>query len=495
MNKSSRRAIHQVILPESDHHLQGGWSVLFVAAAFLLGFLALWLEQSRLLIYFYAAAYVTIAYVFARTMQIWRDPFNPLCLVLAVAFVRLILPGLLFLSGAEVPDDIDAVFQSLQLSDHDWQWGNVLALVGLLGIVLGWLLIQVRWSRVQPVKFLLTDGAKYAALAGMALGVAALLAFVTSNASLSVISSGAFRGTTIQEGTGKFFFLAYFLIAGSVLLSCYLLDKNHGWYSLAPVLVAGFLYSVLGGRNRTLTPIACGLLLLWYFTREQKSWPKFSIKPRYFLLALCGFIVIAWLSYVGLIYRAESGGVQALSQAMSLSAFWEHVQGSVYGDLGQLHSLAGAIAIGPGVLNGQTFYGSLSWPLGMVFPIGGRSAGIFIVETLAGFYNGQKWGLNASLIGDAYLNFELTGVVVVMLVFGALLKLLYLGFRQGKLHCAIYAVAVMSCVQIFWVSIEVWPQAFVTLSATGLLIYLGRTVFRVRYAPEENRQPERHSYA
>src|SRR3970282_2493983 len=102
-------------------------------------------------------------------------------------------------------------------------------------------------------------------------------------------------------------------------------------------------------------------------------------------------------------------------------------------------------------------------------------------------YNGQKWGLNASLIGDAYLNFELTGVVVVMLVFGALLKLLYLGFRQGKLHCAIYAVAVMSCVQIFWVSIEVWPQAFVTLSATGLLIYLGRTVLRVRYAPEENR--------
>jgi len=468
--------------------------MLFVAAAFLLGFLALWLEQSWLLIYFYAEAYVTVAYVFARTMQIWRDPFNPLCLVLAVAFVRLILPGLLFLSGSNVPDDIDAVFQSLQLSDHDWQWGNVLALVGLLGIVLGWLSIQVRWSQEQPVKFLLTDGAKYAALAGMALGLAALLAFVTSNASLSVIASGAFRGTTIQEGTGKFFFLAYFLIAGSVLLSCYLVAKNHGWYSLSPVLAAGFLFSVLGGRNRTLTPIACGLLLLWYFTREQKSWPKFSIKPHYLLLALCGFIVIAWLSYLGLLYRGEYG-VNAFAEALSITKFWAHVQGSVYGDLGQLHSLAGAIAIGPGVLNGQTFYGSLSWPLGMIFPIGGRSAGIFIVETLAGFYKGQKWGLNASLIGDAYLNFGLPGVVVIMLLFGALLKLLYLRFREGRLHSAIYAIAVLSCVQIFWVSIEVWPQALVTLSATWLLIYLGRTVFRVRYAREEYRRAERRVYS
>jgi len=328
----------------------------------------------------------------------------------------------------------------------------------------------------------------------MALGLAALLAFVLSNASLAVVLTGGFRGTTIQEGTGKFFFLAYFLIAGSVLWSCYLLTEERNWLALAPVLAAAMFYWVLGGRNRAMTPIACGLLLLWYFRREQASWPKFSIGPRYLVSAFLGFIVVAWLSYVGLLYRGEYG-VGAFAEALSLTKFWEHVQASVYGDLGQLHSLAGAIAIGPGVLHGVTFIGALSWPLGAIFPIPGRSAGVFIVETLAGFANGNRWGVNASLVGDSYLNFGLLGTIVVTLIFGAILKILYLRFRRGRLHGALYAVAVLSCVQISWVSIEAWPQALVTLGATWLLIFLGRTIFRARYASEEQRQDERRFYA
>lgn len=493
MLTTSQLGICERLFQESHCRLQGSWCVGIVVAAYLLGFLALWPEQDWLLTYFTPAAYLAISYAFVRTLQVWRDPFNPLCLVLAVAFVRFVLPGILFLSGTEVPDEVDSFFRTLQLSDNDWRRGNALALVGLLGVALGWLVVQVRWTRGQPIKFLLAEGVKYTAFLGMAVGLAALAAFVLSNASLDVIVSGAFRGTTIQVGTGKFFFLAYFLIAGSVLLSCYFVTKDRGWYSLTPVLAAAVFYWVLGGRNRAMTPVACGLLLLWYFRREKNSWRKLSIKPRYFALVPCGVMLVAWLSYVGLLYRGEHG-IGAFAEAMSLSGFWEHVQISVFGDLGQLHGLAGAIAIGPGVLNGSTFLGALSWPLGAIFPIPGRSAGVFIVETLAGFMNGQRWGVNASLIGDAYLNFGVGGVMIVMLIFGALLKTIYIRFRQGRLHGAVYAVAALSFVQISWVSIEVWPQALVTLSTTWLLIFLGRTVFRVRYAPEEYRRVEPRVY-
>ena len=119
-----------------------------------------------------------------------------------------------------------------------------------------------------------------------------------------------------------------------------------------------------------MTPIAAGLILLWYSKREESSWRKLSFKPRYIVIAPIIVACLVWLSYVGLLYRGESG-VSAFAEAMSLTGFWQHIQGSVFVDLGQLHSLAGAVAIGPGVLNGDTFYGSLSWPLSSVLPIPG----------------------------------------------------------------------------------------------------------------------------
>jgi O-antigen polysaccharide polymerase Wzy len=477
MLRASQLVVHDHFFQGSDSRLQSSWFTLIVAGAYLLGVLTLWSEQSWLLAYFYAAAYTVISYAFVRTMRVWRDPFNPLCLVLAVAFFRFVLPGVLFLSGLE-PEEIRFI-QALRLSDRDWLLGNTLALVGLLGVILGWLSIQVCWTRGQQIEFLLTDGVKYAAFAGMTVGLVALAMFVGSNASPDVIASGEFRKTTIQPGTGKFFYLAYFLIAGSVLSSYCLLAKKRGWYSLVPVLVAALFYSVLGGRNRAMTPVAGGLLLLWYYRREQNSWRKLSIKPRYFVLIPVMITFAVWLSWVGLLYRGEFG-VRAFAEAMSLTAFWEHVRFTVFGDLGQLHTLAAAIAIGPGVLHGQTFVGALSWPLGMFLSISGKSAGIFIVETLVGFGDGDKWGLNASLIGDAYLNFGLVGVIIVMLIFGALIKTLYVMFRSGRLHSAIYVIAVLSFVHMSWVSVDTWPQALSTLSAITFLILLGKTLFRLR---------------
>jgi oligosaccharide repeat unit polymerase len=334
----------------------------------------------------------------------------------------------------------------------------------------------------KHLKFDLAASVKHASLAGMLVGLAALLTFVRANASLGAIMSGGFRGTTIQVGTGKYFFLAYLLIAGGVLLSCHLLAHGRTRLSMVPLVVTALLYWVLGGRARAMTPIAAGLLLLWYRGREEKAWRKLALRPKYIAVGLLVPLCILWLSYVGLMYRGETG-ILAFSEALSVSRFSQHVKESIFSDLGQLHGLAGAIAIGPGVLGGATFIGALSWPLSNIIPLPGRSAGVFITEELLGFGNDEKrWGFNASLIGDAYLNFGFSGVVMVMLLFGALLKILYLKFRQGNLHCAIYTLALLSAVQAFWVSIEVWPQALTTVSFAVFVIVLGNTVFRVRHA-------------
>jgi oligosaccharide repeat unit polymerase len=455
-----------------------GW---LTSSALLLGFFALGSGQPYLLPIFLTIGYSVVLFAFVRAIRIWRDIFNPLCLVLVIGFIRFSCPGFLLLSGVEPPAEIGLFFQLMRLSDGDWQWGHALALTGLLAVVLGWILVPGRWVNGKRLNFHLAGGVKYAALAGMIVGAAALLIFIRGNASLDVVMSGDFRGTTVREGTGNYLYLGYMLMASSVLLSAYLLTRNGKWISLVPVIVAALLYWVLGGRARAITPLASGLVLLWYVSREQRGWDRLAFKPVHTLLAPVSILCAVWVLHIGDLYRG-GWGIRAFPESLSLSGLWGYITGSIFMELGQLHSLAGAFAIGPGVLAGLTFIGSLSWPLEKLLPVPGRSAGIFIVETLMGFDDDRRWGLNASLIGDAYLNFGLVGVAIVMVLFGMLLKLLYVKFREGILQSPVYALALLHGLQIFWASIDVWPQTLTVMAFTLFVILLGNTIFQVRSA-------------
>jgi oligosaccharide repeat unit polymerase len=447
--------------------------------ALLLGLAALWSAQAWLVPLFFGTGYTAIFYAFIRTTDVWRDVMNPLCLILTLGFLRFFAPGLMFLSGAEPPDEVGSFFQVMQLSDNEWLWGHVLALVGMLAAVLGWLFIQRRATPGRPLEFRLSVGAKYASLAAMWVGFLALLAFFMMNASLGEIFTGAFRGTTVQVGTGKYFFLAYLLIVGSVFICCYLLTRGFEWYALIPAGISMLAYWPLGGRGRAVSSVVGGLILLWYLNRERKGWSKLSVRPVHFIIVPLVLLFVTLVFYVGS-YTRGSADERELSGGLSIYGLWLYVKSGIYTDLGQLHSLAAAIAIGPGLLGGQTFIGSLSWPLSTVLPIPGRSAGVFIVDTLAGFTDERKWGVAATLIGDAYLNFGISGVLIVMGVYGALLKIVYVKFRQGVMHSVVYALAILYGLQMFWGSIEVWPQALTVLCFASLVTVLGNTVFNLR---------------
>jgi oligosaccharide repeat unit polymerase len=466
-----------------------GWFWI-VASAFFLGIMTLWFEHASLLGCFVPAAYLAIVYSAAAAFHKWHDPFNPLCLVLGVASLRFFLPGILVLSGARDEDEGGGLFQLMKLTDHDWQWGHALALLGMLAVIFGWLVVHARWIAQRPLRVHLDEGIKYASVAGMGVGFAALFAFFVMNAPLTAILSGAFRSVTIQEGTGKYFLVAYLLIAGSVLLCCYLLNKGFRWLALLPAGFAMISFWPLGGRGRAVMSVAGGAILLWYRFRERHGWRPLSIK-RLYLLALPVIVLsLVTVFYVGDYYRAKDDG-RADSEGLSLAGLWDYSKSAIYTDIGQLHSLAGAMAIGPAVLGGHSFIGSLTWPLSKILPLPSRNAGVFLVDTLVGFIEDRVWALNSSLIGDAYLNFGLTGVVIVMALYGALLKILYLRFRQGVLHVVIYVLAMLYGLNMLWVSIEVWPQALTVLSFALALIWAGKTVFDPRgvKAPGESREP------
>jgi len=190
-------------------------------------------------------------------------------------------------------------------------------------------------------------------------------------------------------------------------------------------------------------------------------------------------LAVVGIAYLGALYRGELGA-RAFSEGMSVRGLWEYLQTAIFTDLGQLHALAGALSVGPGVLGGQTFFGSLSWPLNKFIFIPGRSAGVYIVETLVGFVSDDaRWAVNASLIGDAYVNFGLRGVPVVMLLYGAIVKWFYVKFRQGRIHAAFYVLVFICSLQMLWASIEVWPQTLTLLTFTSGLIFVGTHLSKI----------------
>jgi len=281
-------------------------------------------------------------------------------------------------------------------------------------------------------------------------------------------------------GSGKYFVLAYLLIVGSIFLCCYLLSKNvKWWHALVPVAIAMMAYWPLGGRGRAVMPVVGGLILLWYVNRERKGWSKLSVKPVHFVTGPVIVLFIILVFYLGSFYRGGSEG-GSIFDALSISGLSQYLRHAIYTDLGQLHSLAGAIAIGPGVLEGKTFIGSLSWPLSAFLPIPGRSTGVYIIEELVGFPDEHRWGIAATLIGDAYVNFGFHGVIITMGVYGAALKMIYLRFRQGVLHSTVYALAVVAGMQMLWGSIEVWPQTLSMLLFAFAITLAGKTVFNLR---------------
>jgi hypothetical protein len=448
------------------------WHCYFLSFAFVLGAFSLSGVTWLLPVYF-SIAYISLGFTFLSVTRFWRDWLNPLSIVLIAGVFRFTIPGVLSLRT----DPDFAIFQIMGLDRDQWIRGHTLALAGLLGVGLGWLMpMNLSGSgRSLPRMGLYPNlrssrGVPYAAMLGMLIGFSALILFIGSHVPVSeAVSTGQMRGTEIREGTGKYFHLSLMLIASSVVFSAYLIERRYSWFITSlPAVVAAASFWVLGGRVRAFVPMVCVALLLWYRRNELKVPVRTG-----FVLSL---ILLPVFSYVGQLYRGGMG-LEAFSQIFSVSSLTDYVSYAVWLDWGQLHSLAGAVAVGPGVLGGQTFT-ALLWPLTKFVDLPGKSAGVFIVQSLVG-YDERKWAFHATLIGDAYLNFGVLGVFVVTTLFGILLRKVYIAFKQGTIGAVYYSFATVYGLRIFFESVEEWGEGLEMIVYAYLLIRFGPILFNV----------------
>ena len=456
------------------------WSVLL---ALFLGAMALAVEHPEFVGPIVLVGHVALAAVFVRAVRSTGDILNPLSAIILLGTIRFTIPWLFVSSGVESRNPI---YRLLDLGQLDWQGGELLALVGMLAIGLGWLLISDRSLSMGRISFALPAGVQYSALAGMVLGLAFLLLFLGGNAAsiTTVVIEGEFRGTTINEGTGVFFYLALLLPASSVVLCSFWIARGRRLAGLAAVGLSTLAFFMLGGRARAAVALIAGLLLLWYFRRRGSGKAERSSHRSKLAILVAGAGISLTILYAGAVYRGSATVPE--TGAASAAGLGAYVRFGILLDIGHLHALAASTAIGPGILHGQALVGPLTFPLTEVLGVPEISSGVFIVERTIGFPSAtsRRWGFDASLMGDAYLNFGVPGVVVLCGIFGMALKALYRRFREGGLHAAVYVLAMIYAIRIVFESIEKWAE-LLTVVAFAVAVIHASWLFAVRRSPRQ----------
>jgi hypothetical protein len=461
--------------------------------AWIFGIFILW-DLTFLSPVFFVLAYGVLLWAFWTAAWSSRDWLNPLTLVLALGFIRFSIPG--FMTWMEMESGL-VIFDLMGIRPQDWLMGHVLALVGLLGVVTGWQLnLKLPPWAIRKIEALTGRASKglglpLAAVLCMFVGLVALYLFISSNVSFEdAIYTGEMRGTEIQEGSGKYFRVALMLISSSVVFSIYLANAGWVWWmAMLPSAVATISIAILGGRSLASIPIAAAWFGLWCRNQGSKTSMKIAL--------ILGIVLLPVYSYLGTVYRGGLGAEGVAAQVFSLSAVLQYLEYSLWLDWGGLHGMAAAVIIGPGELGGLTF-SILLFPLTKILGLPGRSAGVFMVDTLLpGPATRRKWGFHATLIGDAYLNFGALGVVAATIIFGILLRLVYGQIREKLSNTAFYGLATLCLFQIFYISIENVPDAYLILAFGILVVQLGRffnvpsAIPRgVTYEPRERRNPQ-----
>lgn len=456
--------------------------MLIRASVFVVAVLSLWMVSSRGVAYagpVFILGCLSLGVVAYREAVRWRDLLNPITVLLVLCGLRFALPALLITINGEPTIE---VIQLMSLEPFDWQLGQMLALAGVAGLTLGWLVVPSRSDSLTFPDLRGPRGAHFIGALAMCVGILSLLLFVGENTVVDeAIVAGLFRQTTVQAGTGQYFFLSLALISGSVVATRYLLARRPAlsWASWIPVAIATLSFFVLGGRVRAAAPLIGAGLLVWYMNQERRGWGRVRVL-RTLTWIVAALVLATWFGHLGRLYR-EGGGLGALEESLSLQGLSDYLDESVYVDVGQLHTLAGAAALGEGAAGTLGFVGAITWPVSDFLnqPTGG--AGVFILEKTSGME--FVAGLHPTLIGDSYLSLGVVGLVVITVGFGAVTKMWYVRFRSGKLDPCVYVVGDIYLARLLLESVDKWGETIVVLLFTLSTLALARFLFGVEAHP------------
>ena len=428
---------------------------------------------------FLALGSVVLVGVMIGSVRQSRDYLNPLLVLVASAFVRLGLPAVLSL-WYEPPTNL----VWFNLPSVYWQQGRALALMAVLAVTVGWLLVPrgafaSSERAFQRIGAIVRIDQRSAILASICVVVGVLFALIylrlNFSSAFDAVAEGSIRkNPSYVSGTSRYSFLAYWLLnSGAAILSCYLISvRNKPWWiGLAPGFVVLLVLSPFGQRVGAMTALIYGLLLLWYRGNVAAV--------RLYKVGLVLLIVLPLLMiYIGFILYYRGAGIASGLELFSTNGLRDYIEYTVWVELGTLHPFVMATVFPPGVLHGQT-YPLIGLYVSDLFGIDGVRPGAFMVEQLISPAGG--WGYHTGLVIDVYMNTGLLASVVAGIVFGAVLRLIYVAFMAQRRSAGAALCYVVFSWNLFWIFYEsiinIFPLA-TTCFFLVMILFISRVLPR-----------------
>lgn len=407
--------------------------------------------------------------VLVATMHRTHDWFNPLSILFATALLRIGLPALLLLFSQPPYDWVWYTLPAI-----NWERGIGLALVGLCSIVAGWLLV--------PRGFLLWFYGKARRFAGSAtqiaprIGITALLFSMTGlvftvlfmrmnyASTLQAVSDGSLRNPAlVQSGTSRYIFLGqWMLTVGPLAWTAHLLfTRKLPWYQgLLPVICAGLILTPFGGRVGALTPIICGLIVLWYREARRVSFLKLAS-----IVAVLFALVQIYAVFV-VLYRGN--GVDSAVARFTSEGLREQLEMSIWGEIGILHPYAHATNYEPGILAGKTF------PVIIIDNFLGMETlrpGVFLTQEV--FSPLANWGIHTGVIVDLYMNVGLATALFGCFCFGAVWRAAYETMRA----CRRSPNVVVLYTIFLWYSTWIFYESMILLNTLFFALFFAKALY------------------
>jgi hypothetical protein len=417
--------------------------------------------------------FLLLGIVAIRTARRFRDLLNPLTLLIVACLVRLALPALVLPRVEAAPG---SVIYDFAITAGELSGGQHVATIGLLAVTLGWYASPLAWTVVALRAFrwmgsLMRPDPRTTASCVLLFvaGVVVTWVYLAINFGdpVSAFLSGVARGDA-APGTSRYGFVAVgLLITSSVVLALIVATRpRSSWVSiLLPPLLAVAVLTVFGGRVIALTPVALAVVGGRYLrpvdTRGRLVTRRASHRLR--TVGVAAVLALFVLSYVAFVPQYRGGaGISALPATLTGSGLEDYVEFALHAELGALHSYALADRLGPGTMEGSTYPGMLGIA-GELAGVEWERSGTALAQRFGPGSYRAEWGFQTGLVPDVYLNSGLLFAVVAAVIFGALLRAEYDGFRRSGaalgsvfLHC----FAVWTMIWVYFESIAVLPSQF-----------------------------------
>jgi len=233
--------------------------------------------------------------------------------------------------------------------------------------------------------------------------------------------------TLTTLGTSYLYFFTSFASIALIISYVYLREFGRYRFAIFPIVLIFLVIAITSGtRSALLTPLISLLVIRQYLARKNNSIIK-KLKNWKIIIVVCLFILIVFPVILAMRYKPLG---EIIKNPLTVYSDLSYLYFSIIGHYQSIAPFVNIIRDTPNVMDyqyGKTYLSALTqWIPRQIWENKPSSFAMVFTDTyFDGFYSRNKTIISPTVLGEAYINFHVGGIVVVALISGILWRAIY----------------------------------------------------------------------